>query len=70
MESVSDEVKVGEQDVMTVNIQKQQMPPAKPFRKEKHLYILEHATLNVSDTFTQKYLDLLLKYHEVISDNK
>jgi hypothetical protein len=26
--------------------------------------------LNVPETFKQKYLDLLLKHHEVISDNK
>jgi hypothetical protein len=47
---------------MTVNIQKQQLPPAKPLTKEKHQYILEHATLNVPDRFKQKYLDLLLKH--------
>jgi hypothetical protein len=31
---------------------------------------LENATLNVPDMIKQKYLDLLLKHHEVISDNK
>jgi len=55
---------------MTVNIQKQQLPPAKLLTAAKSQYILKHATLNVPDSFKQKYLDLLLKYHKVISDNK
>ncbi len=46
------------------------MPPAKPLTAAKRQYILEHTTLNVPDSFKQKYLDLLLKHHEVISDNK
>jgi hypothetical protein len=44
--------------------------PAKPLTTAKRQYILEHAILNMPDTFNQKYLDLLLKHHEVISDNK
>ncbi len=41
VERISDEDKVGELNVneMTVNIQKQQLPPAKPLTKEKHQYI-------------------------------
>jgi hypothetical protein len=72
VERISDGEEVGELNIaeMTVNIQKQQLPPAKSLTKEKRQYILEHATLNVPDTFKQKYLDLLLKHHEVISDNK
>jgi hypothetical protein len=72
IEKLSDGDKVGELYVneMTVNIQKRQFPPAKPLTADKHQYILEHATLNVPDSFKQKYLDLLLKHHEVISDNK
>jgi hypothetical protein len=71
IEKLSDEDEVGELNVneMTVNIQKQ-LPPAKPLTAVKRQYILEHATLNVQDSFKQKYLDLLLKHHEVISDNK
>ncbi len=51
-------------------MQKQQLPPAKPLTKEKRQYILENAMLYVPETFKQKYLDLLLKHHEVISGNK
>jgi hypothetical protein len=52
---ISDEDEVGELNMneMTVNIQKQQLPPAKPLNKEKRQYILEHATLNVPDTLKQ-----------------
>ncbi len=42
----------------------------RPLTAVKLQYILEHATLNVPEEFKQKYLDLLLKHHEVISDNK
>ena len=72
IEKLSDDDEVGELNVneMTVNIQKQQLPPAKPLTAVQHQYILEHATLNVLDSLKQKYLDLLLKHHEVISDNK
>jgi hypothetical protein len=49
VERLSEEDKVGKLYVneMTVNIQKQQLPPAKPLTKEKCQYILEHATLVV-----------------------
>ena len=72
IEKLSDDDEVGELNVneMTVNIQKQQLPPAKPLTAAKREYILEHATLNVPEEFKQKYLNLLLKHHEVISDNK
>jgi hypothetical protein len=53
---------------MTVNIQKQQLPPAKPLTAAKCQYILEHATLNVPDSFKQKYLDLLLKCSTAVHD--
>jgi len=71
VERLSEEDKLGELNLneMTVNIQKQELLPAKPLTKEKHQYIMEHAMLNVSNTFKQKYLDLLLKHHEVIIDN-
>ena len=72
VEKLSDDDEVGELNVneMTVNIQKQQLPPAKPLIAVKRQYILEHATLNVPEEFKQKYLYLLLKHHRVISDNK
>jgi hypothetical protein len=72
IEKLSDDDEVGELNVneMTVNIPKQQLPPAKPLTAVKREYSLEHATLNVPEEFKQKYLDLLLKHHEVISDNK
>ena len=61
VERLSEEDKVGELNIyeMTVNIQKQQLPPAKPLTAAKCQYILEHSTLNVSDSFNQMYLDLL-----------
>ncbi len=46
------------------------LSPAKPLTAAKRQYILKKATLNVPDSFKLKYLDLLLKYHKVISDNK
>ncbi len=72
VEKLSDDNEVEELNVneMTVNIQKQQLPPTKPLTAVKRQYILEHAMLNVSEEFKHKYLDLLLKHHEVISDNK
>jgi hypothetical protein len=49
IEKLSDDDEVGELNIneMTVNIQKQQLPPAKPLTAVKCQYILEHATLNV-----------------------
>ena len=49
IEKLSDNDKVWELNIneMTVNIQKQQLPPAKPLSAVKCQYILEHATLNV-----------------------
>ena len=72
VENLREEDEVGELNVneMTVNIQKQQLPPAKILTQEKRKYIAEHATLNVPEQFKKKYLDLLMKHHEVISDNK
>jgi hypothetical protein len=72
VERISEDDEVGELKVneMTVNIQKQPLQPAKPLTKEKCQFILVHAMLNVTDLFKQIYLDLLLKHHEVISDNK
>jgi hypothetical protein len=66
VERLSGELNVNEN---TVNIQKQ-LPPAKPITKEKRQYILEHATLNVPEAFKQKCLDVLLKHHEAINNNK
>jgi hypothetical protein len=58
MERLSEEDQVGELNIneMTVNIQKQQLVPTKPITKEKRQYILKHATLNVPESFKQKYL--------------
>jgi hypothetical protein len=72
VERLSEEDKLGELNLneMTVNIQKQELLLAKPLTFENPQYIMEHAMLNLSDTFKQKYLDLLLKHHEVIIDNK
>jgi hypothetical protein len=44
VERLSEEDEVGELNVteMTVNIQKQQLPPAKPLIAAKRQYILEH----------------------------
>jgi hypothetical protein len=69
IEKLSHKDEVGELNVneMTVNIQKQQLLPAKPLTAAKPQYILEHATLNVPDSFKQKHLDLMLKHHDVIS---
>jgi hypothetical protein len=71
IEKLSDKDEVGELNVneMTINIQKQ-LPSAKPLTAVRRQYILEHPTLNVQDSFKQNYLDLLLKHHEVIRDNK
>jgi hypothetical protein len=72
VEQISDVDEVGElnSNEMTVNIHKQLLLPAKPLTKEKRHYILEDAMLNVPDMFKKKYLGLMLKDHEVISDNK
>ncbi len=60
IEKLSDDDEIGELNVneMTVNIQKQQLLPAKPLTAAKWEYILEHATLNVPEEFKQKYLNL------------
>jgi len=72
IERLDDDDEVGELNVneMTANIEKQQLPPSKVLTQEKKTYISENAKLNVPAEFKQKYMDLLMKHHEVISDNK
>jgi hypothetical protein len=46
---------------MTVNIQKQQLPPAKPLSAVKCQYILEHAMLNVARLVQAEVLGPVVK---------
>ena len=47
---------------------KARIPP--PLPPEKKKFIIENATLNVPEEYRQRYLDILLKNHEVISAHK
>jgi hypothetical protein len=55
---------------MTANLEKIKLPPAKKLTEDKKKYISENAKVNVPEEFKQKYMDLLMKHHEVISDSK
>ena len=50
---------------ITVNIEHTDLPTT----KEKTTYVLDNAKLNVPEEFKQWYIDLLLKYHEVVSSS-
>ena len=70
-EKISEEDKVGKLNFneMTANIQKMQFMPSKFFTTEKWHYVVDNVAVNVN-AFKQKYMDMLLKHYEVISDNK
>jgi hypothetical protein len=55
---------------MTVNIKQTALPTPTKITEEKKKYILDNAKLNVPEDFRQRYIDLLLKHHEVVSSNK
>ncbi len=63
IEKLSDNDKVWELNIneMTVNIQKQQLPPAKPLSAVKRQYILEHAMLNVARLVQAEVLGPVVK---------
>ncbi len=55
---------------MTVNIEQTALPTPSKITEEKKKYILDNAKLNVPEEFRQRYIDLLLKHHEVVSSSK
>jgi hypothetical protein len=55
---------------MTVNIEQAALPTPTKITEEKKKYILDNAKLNVPEEFRQRYIDLLLKHHEVTSSRK
>ena len=55
---------------LTVKIEEQEPVVQQPISEEKKKYILDNAKLNVPEEFKQRYLDLLLKHHTVVSNNK
>jgi hypothetical protein len=70
IERIEENDTVGELNVkeMTVNIEQMALPT--PTTEEKKKYILDNAKLNVPEEFRQRYIDLLLKHHEVVSSSK
>jgi hypothetical protein len=72
IERISDQDGIGKLNVseMTVNLEKLELLPANKLTKDKNKYISENAKLNVPEEFKQKYMDLLMKHHEVTSDSK
>ena len=68
----SNEDSVGELNVKNLTAQLEELEPnsQKPITAEKKKYILENAQLNVLEEFGARYIDLLLRNHEVISSNK
>jgi hypothetical protein len=55
---------------ITVNIEQTALPTPTKITEEKKKYILDNAKLNVPEEFRQRYIDLLLKHHEVVSSSK
>jgi hypothetical protein len=72
IERIKENDKVGELNVnkMTVNIEQTALPTPTKITEEKKKYILDNAKLNVPEEFRQRYIDLLLKHHEVVSSSK
>jgi hypothetical protein len=72
IERIEENNTVGELNVneMTVNIEQTELPTPTKITEEKKKYILNNAKLNVPEEFRQRYMDLLLKYHEVVSSSK
>jgi hypothetical protein len=53
-----------------VNIEQKALPILTKITEEKKKYILDNTKLNVPEEFKQRYIDLLLKHHEVVSSSK
>ena len=68
----SNEDSVGELNVndLTAQLEEAEPNPQQPITAEKKQYILDNAQLNVPEEFQKRYLELLMKHHEVISSNK
>jgi hypothetical protein len=53
-----------------MNIEQTALPTATKITEEMKKYILDNSNLNVPEEFRQRYIDLLLKHHEVVSSSK
>ena len=65
----SDQVAELNVEEMTATVEQKELSNT-PISESKKKFIMENTKLTVPDEFKKKYMDLLMKHHEVISDSK
>ncbi|MGV0994312.1 MAG: reverse transcriptase domain-containing protein, partial [Mycobacterium sp.] len=72
IEQIEEEDEVGVLNVneMTMEIENTPLPAATKLTAEDKKYLLDNLHLNVPEEFKQRYIDLIMKHHDVVSRGK